>query len=45
MVGFFDNKIKLKKKLKKFFSKVQINERSEVYDDIKLYWYFAVCKK
>ncbi len=45
VVGFFDNKIKLKKKLKKFFSKVQINERSEVYDDIKLYWYFAVCKK
>ncbi len=44
-IGFFDSKIKLKKKLKQFFSKVQINERSEVYDDIKLYWYFAVCKK
>lgn len=44
-IGFFDSKIKLKKKLKKFFSKVQINERSEVYDDVKLYWYFAVCKK
>ena len=45
LMGFFDNKIKLKKKLKKYFSEVEILERSEVYNKIKLHWYFAVCKK
>tara|TARA_Y100000816_G_C26101580_1_gene583993 strand:+ start:592 stop:1275 length:684 start_codon:yes stop_codon:yes gene_type:complete len=44
-IGFFDKKEKFKKKLEKFFSKVEINERSEDYKNIKLYWYFAICKK
>lgn len=44
-IGFFDNRLKLKKRLEKFFSKVEINERSENYKDIKLNWYFAICKK
>ena len=44
-MGFFDNKNKLKNKLKKYFSKVEILERSEVYKKINLHWYFAVCKK
>lgn len=44
-MGFFDDKKKLKTKLKKHFSKVEINERSEDYQDIKLYWYFIICKK
>ena len=45
MIGFFDNKKKLQKKLENFFSEVEINERSEDYKGIKLYWYVAVCKK
>ena len=44
-MGFFDNKTKLKKKLKKYFSEVEILERSEIYNKINLNWYFAVCKK
>ena len=45
LMGFFDSKTKLKKKLKKYFSKVEILERSEIYNKINLNWYFAVCKK
>lgn len=45
LMGFFDNKIFLKNKLKKYFSQVEILERSEEYNKIKLHWYFAVCKK
>ena len=45
LMGFFDNKTKLKKKLKKYFSEVEILERSEIYNKINLNWYFAVCKK
>ena len=45
LMGFFDNKSLLKNKLKKYFSDVEILERSEVYNKIKLHWYFAVCKK
>ena len=45
LMGFFDNKSKLKKKLIKYFSKVEVFERSEIYNSTKLHWYFAVCKK
>jgi ubiquinone/menaquinone biosynthesis C-methylase UbiE len=45
IMGFFDNKAKLKRKLKNFFSEVEINERSEIYKNIKLYWFVAICKK
>lgn len=45
LMGFFDNKVKFKKNLNKYFSEVEVLDRSEVYKTVKLHWYFAVCKK
>ena len=41
--GFFDNKLHLKKFLKKYFNKVEICERSEK-SLVDLHWYIAICK-
>ena len=42
--GFFDNKNSFKKKLLKYFSKVEVFERTE-NTNVKLNFYFAICKK
>ena len=43
LVGFFDNKMHLKKILKRYFSKVEIFEKYEK-TKINLHFYVAICK-
>jgi len=41
--GYFDDKLHLKKFLKKYFNKVEICEKSEK-SMVNLHWYVAICK-
>lgn len=44
-VGLFQNSHHFKKKLQKYFKKVEINRRTEIYNNITLDFYVAVCQK